>query len=729
MNLRTLWGIFALILVTTCAEEEGPDLPGSGVDQGKTVVYRDTWGVPHIYAPTAEAGAYAMGWAQAEDRPEELLKNFLRGMGEIASVEGSSSVQSDLMAKLWDNYGTVEKYIGRLSPRSRAMGNAFVRGASDYYDTFPEDLPDWWGERILDEKMLHAFARFFLNSWSIGDGFDDLERGGIEANFAQTERASNQWAVSPGRSASGAAILLIDPHLSWFGTSRFWEFRIHAGELHGSGFTLPGFPVIGVGHNSNLAWAMTTGGPDTADIYELTLKEDDPSRYLYEDMWRQLSSREISIPVKDSGEQNLTAYYSHHGPIVARKGNRAYAMRTAYSNQVQQLDVWMELMFADDYSGVVKGLSELQLFPQNVMVADTSGNTFYQRTGLVGKRPEGFDWSRPVDGSTEETEWDSFHHASELVQLLNPPQGYMQNCNIPPDAMMVDSPLIPEKYPNYIFTNGPASRAGGWSNQRGARAVELLASDDSVTAEDAIAYAMDIHPFGVERWIEALKESHKRFGGEIEAANSHYREGITDLLSWDQQLAAESTAALKYYYWRAQVANASQGPLLNGISAKLDNMLASVAKGPEPGELNITELKALVQAFGDAMDLLVKETGKLSSQYGEIFRVGRGDQSWPIGGGGSEGTTTLRNIDFGSLRDDGTRWGHHGQSATQVVILTDPVRSWTITPIGQSDRPDSPHYADQARELFSKRKMKPSWWLPEDLKGNIKTRVVLQDAP
>src|SRR5690606_5726880 len=127
-----------------------------------------------------------------------------------------------------------------------------------------------------------AFSRLFLNSWSIDQALEDLRRAGIEPGVRKIERGSNQWAIGPERSAEGVPILYIDPHLSWWGPSRFWELRIHAGGFVGSGFTLPGSPYIGLGHNENVAWAMTTGGPDTADAFELTLNAENPMEYLYD---------------------------------------------------------------------------------------------------------------------------------------------------------------------------------------------------------------------------------------------------------------------------------------------------------------------------------------------------------------------------------------------------------------------------------------------------------------
>jgi acyl-homoserine-lactone acylase len=703
------------------------ELPGRGADLGKVVVYRDTWGVPHIYAPTAEQGAYAVGWAQAEDRPEELLKNFLRGMGEIASVEGPAGLRSDLMAHLWDNYGISRRRMGQLSGRSRRLVRAFVRGVNDYYQAHPADLPEWWGERRVDEAMVHAFGRLFLFSWSIDDGFGDLRRAGLAPDFHRALRGSNQWAVAPERSAEGAAILLVDPHLSWWGASRFWEFRIHAGDLVGSGFTLPGFPAIGLGHNQHLAWAMTTGGPDTADIYELSLKEDDPARYLYDGEWRDLTSREVEIEVAGLGRRRLTVQESHYGPVVASGNGRAYSLKTAYAQEVRSLDAWFQLGFGEDYRAAVRALETLQFFPQNIMVADTRGNIYYQRTGRVPVRPEGYDWSLPLDGSTSATEWIGLHPTLDLVQILNPPQGYMQNCNIPPDVMMVDSPLTPGRYPDYVYSDrghGDPSRRS--SNQRGARAVERLHANNSVSVEDAVAYALDIHPYGADRWVEVLALAHDRFGEEF-ATVPEYGATIEDVLSWDLALSRDSTAALRYFYWRRQLGEVG-GEASENWARRIDDFLAPVRPVEWEPDFDFEELRSLTEAFAEAMRNLHRDFGRPDVSYGEVFRVGRGSRSWPVEGGGAYGTSTLRSISFGPPREDRTFWGQAGQTSTQVILLSSPIRSWTAAPIGQSDRPDSPHYTDQAERLFSPRLLKPTWWVPRELKDNIQSRTELVGA-
>lgn len=710
----------AFISLFACASlAAAAELPGAGADVGETVVYRDTWGVPHIYAPAMNEGLYAMGWAQAEDRPEELLKNYMRAMGESAKFDGPAGVESDLIALLWDNYGTSKRNFDTIRPEVQDQVRAFVKGVNDFYAGHPRDIPSWWGDRQVDEYMVVAFFRLFLYGWSVGQVFDDLQAGGIQPGFDEVTRGSNQWSVSPGRSAEGAAILCVDPHLSWWGAERFWEFRIHAGDLNGSGFTLAGCPYIGLGHNANVAWAMTTGGPDTADVYELTLKSDDPTKYLYDGQWRTLTPRDVTIEVKDASPQRMTLWSSHYGPIVAMRKGKAYAAKMSYAEEVQLAEAWYVLNTAKDYTGAEQAMSLRQLFPQNVMVADTSGNIYYQRTGRVPRRPAGYNWSRPVDGSTSATEWLGLHPASDHVQVLNPPQGYMQNCNISPDVMMMDSPFSPDKTVSYLYGS-----SAGATNQRGSRAVQLLQADSSVTVEEALAYATDLHPYGVERWLDVLGRADAAFGSGHQS-DANYVAGVREVLTWDGQLRHDSAAALKYYYWRRQLVDDHGSQAVADAARRIDCYMAALGKVAPEIDLSDDELQAVVDSFANAMTRLKADRGSLDATYGDMFRVGRDETSWPLGGGGDYGTTTLRNVGYGSERSDHTRWGDRGQTSTQVIVLSKPVRSWTYVPIGQSDRRTSPHYRDQAERLFSPCTMKPTWWLPEELAGHIESRTVV----
>lgn len=727
------FALFGVLALGGCSkDDDGSDsgdayLPGEGADVGKVVVYRDDWGVPHIYAPTVEDGLYAQGWAQAQDRPEQLLRNYLIAIGEISSVDGESGLPSDLRSHLFDHYGTAQRSWEQLLPTLQNQLRAYADGINAYYTENPQDTPVWWQGRRVDPYMVLAFERYYLYNWAINEAYGDLIRGGAAPGGEIEMGASNEFAVAPERSAEGAAILGIDPHLPWGGPSRFWEFRVHAADWQGSGAALPGMPYVALGHTRYLAWAMTTGGPDTADIYELELDYDGAS-YRYDGEWRELGRKVITLQVKGVGPRMVTLWSSHHGPLIARDGGKAWAAKIAYQELAGPVQAFFELNFGRDYTGAVRATETLTLLPINLMAADTMGNIYYQRSGRVPVRPDGFDWSVPVDGSSSASEWQGFHPASDHLQVLNPPQGYLQNCNVPPDAMMPDGPFSLEKSLDYLYGSRAYGPLDGWTNQRGARAIELLQADDSVTAEEARGYLNDVTVYGADRWLEALRMAHEAHGSLV-AGRGFYQAAIDRFLEWDQRLARDSSAALKYAYWRQVLAESLSGAEYRALSAAIDDWYAIVERREE-GPLVLTEdqMVVLVSTFADAIDLLVENHGFLDAVYGDRFRVGRGDSSWPVGGGDAPGTSTLRYIDYGGERLDRTLWGNFGQSATQLVVMTDPPQSWTYLPLGESDRADSPHYRDQAEWLFSPRQMKPSRWLPEELQGYIESRTVLEGS-
>lgn len=702
-------------------------LPGQGDDVGKTVIYRDTWGVPHIYAPDVASGLFAMGWAQAQDRPDQTLRSLKTALGELASVVGPGAVPSDLRARMFGHLETSRDAVEALPADRRQQIEAFAAGVRAFYAAHPEDLPAWWGDRPIETAMFDAFGRFFLYNWSISEAYGDLARGGVEAGFEDdTPRASNQWAISPSRTADGHAMLVIDPHLAWWGPSRFWEVRIHAGELEGSGVGLPGSPFIGLGHNANVAWAMTTGGPDTADVYELTLDPADPGRYLVDGKSLPFTQRETRIEVAGEAPQVHVLEFSRHGPVIARRGGKAWAARIPYDATADRNLAWSHLNFARDWQGAAAATATLSMFPQNVMVADTGGNIWYQRTGRVPVRPDGPDWSRPVDGSTSATDWQGLHPASDFLQVLNPPQGYMQNNNIPPDAMVVGTLFDPGRYRDYLFASaayGPAR--SGWNNQRGARALEILSSTPRMTVADAQAMLLDIKPYGVERWLEALAEAL----GDPAGLPADVAAAALELEEWNGELRADSTAALKYANWRFEMERTLDPAVLVAIAAAVDDHYAVVAgRAARTVQLTDAQYRQLGDTFAASVARLAQELGRSDATFGDVFRVGRDDRSWPVeGGAGPEtlGLTTLRTVGYDEPNARFERWGSNGQTSTQLVVLSKPVRSYIYLPVGQSDRPDSPHYADQAEKLFSPRTIKSSWWLPEELVDHIASREVL----
>jgi len=717
----------------------------SAVSAAETAtVYRDDFGIPHIYAESAEAGMYASGWAMAEDRLVQTLENFLRGMGRFSEAygvgEGDANVRADLESLMWDHYGVSKKHYDNLPKPFRNHNAAFIDGINAYMKAHPEDVPDWWtGE--ADVYMPVAFSRQFIWSWPAGQAAGDLRKVDLRPNYDVDFRSSNEMAVAPARTAFGSAMLVIDPHLGWFGRQRYWEVRIHAGDIHISGFATAGFPYVNLGHNNHVAWAHTTGGPDTGDVYELTLNPDNPMQYRYDDEWRDLTTKSVTYRVKDEmAAREHTFYYSHHGPIIARNENKAYAAALAYADEIGYLESKYLFMIARDYAEVKTALEVRQIMPQNVMVADTKGNIYYQRTGRVPIRPDGFDFSAPVDGSTSKSEWLGVHPTSDLVQVLNPPQGYMQNCNITPDVMMVGSPMTPDKYPSYIF-NQPAM----YTHQRASRATELLHNNDNITVEDAIEIALDKKCYQYERWVSALETAFKRpevreyvwKEGRPDIKPGVWRDikrGLRRLRRWDGYQTLDSNGALIYYYWKRDLLDLWGSDSMQMWTGRINNYLDVFGEPENDEEPNDVDYYTFADSFRRALEEMRERHGDLNATFGDVFRAGRldydgDDVSYPVGGGSLryEGMATVRAIGFTEERDDHTRWGRSGQTSTQVVILSDPIQSFSQPPIGQSDHPDSPHFRDQAKKLLSKSKMKSAWFHKDDLlRGHVRSSYALE---
>jgi len=692
-------------------------------------IYRDDFGIPHIYAETAEGGLYAQGYAMAEDGLERTLDNFLRGLGRFSAAHGrgntDANVRADLVSLMWDHYGTAKRRYQTLPEPLRRHNAAFVAGINAFMREHPEAVPAWWEEGQVDVYMPVAFSRQFIWGWPLGQAASDLKAIGVEPEYDVEYPYSNEMAIAPKKTAFGAPALIIDPHLSWYGRFRYWECRIHAGDMHISGFATAGFPYVNLGHNEHVAWAHTTGGPDTADVYALTLNPDNALQYEYDGGFRAIKPRTVRVAVAgERAPRQVTFYDTHYGPIVARDGDTAYAAKLAYADEIGYLASKYYFMLAKDYRDVIEALEIMQIMPQNVMVADTSGNIYYQRTGRTPIRPDGVDPSRPLDGSTSATEWLGIHPTSNLIQILNPPQGYMQNCNITPDVMMVGSPMTADKYPPYIF-NQPSM----YTHQRASRSTDILHTTTTFTVETFQETALDRKVYQYERWISTLDEALAATGAKLDRDTARLLDGLRN---WDGVADRDSSGALAYYHWRSALRDRAGEDGVEALSERVDNYLAPFAVEKEMRPPSESDRALLIEALRDAAEDMKAAHGGFNAVFGDVFRAGRADYndtvSYPVGGGTlrDEGMATVRAIGFGPTRDDGTRWGRSGQTSTEVVILTEPIQSFTQAPLGQSDHRDSPHFRDPAEKLLGPATFKPSWFHKDDLlDGHVRsTRTI-----
>jgi penicillin amidase len=640
----------------------------------RVTIIRDEFGVPHIFAATAAGAAYGSGYAQAEDRLEEMMRNYRKAEGTMAEVFGDSWFRHDYRQRMWRHRRVAEEHYKEINSQTRALIEAFQAGVRQFMKEHPEQVPAWAPK--LEPWQVVALGRFTIWGWPEGEAGSDLQRAGIEPDPV-AYHGSNEWLLASWRTAMHAPIAVIDPHLSWYGETRYYEMRVYGGDVAYSGGARVGLPFPTLGHSRNVSIAMTTGGPDTSDVYE---EEIHDGKYRFHDEWRPVQSWTEKIGVKTGDKidwKPVTIEFTHHGPVVAHKNGKAYAMALPYSSEFRLVEQALAMITAPNLAEMKKALAMRQYMAQNIMVGTVDGDIYYVRNGRVPVRPAGCDPSKPMPG-TGECEWQGIHPIEDLPQIENPPQGYMQNCNVSPWVMLKDSPLTPEKFAAHPYLYNAARTP---AHQRAAMVLDLLAAAKDVTADQALRIAFSTEIYKADLWQDRIRKA----GAEGEFARM--------ILDWNRRSDADSRGALAYYIFKMAM----------GERSKLVE---------PPDDLSDGDVRAAL----DRAEGQLKSDFPPGAVYGTLFRVGRegSTRNWPVGGGtvAVAGMATPRAIGFDKKGD--IMLGRSGQTSTQVVILTKPPQSWMVIPMGESDHPDSPHFDDQAEKLFSHARAKPTYFLRRD---------------
>lgn len=714
---RTMLAVIIVTLLMPFAAQSVPKIAA----KDEATIYRDEFGIPHVFAPTLESACYAVGYAQAEDRLEELLKNYRRANGTMSEVFGPDYYRQDLIQRIWRHADISRERYHQVSPRMRACIESYQDGIRAFMKEHPEQVPTWAQE--IHPWDVIALGRYIIFGWPMGEAGGDLQRAGIQLD-PLAYRGSNEMLIAPGRTAMNAPIAVIDPHLSWYGEFRFYQVRIYAGDYNVSGVSILGVPLPSLGHSRYCSVAMTTGGPDTSDIFEEELNPANPHQYRYDGQWRDMTVRKAKIKVKTDAkldEKEIDIEYTQHGPVVAHKNGKAYAMAIPYAEAIGLTDQAYEMMMARNLDQMKQALTHLQLMAQNIMVGTVQGDIYYVRNGRVPVRAKGVDPSKPIPGNTSANEWQGLHPFNDLVQITNPPSGYMHNCNVTPCAMMKNSPLVPDKYAAHPYLYNADCKMP--RHQRAEMMTDLLDAASKVTLEQAIDIAFSPQVYHAELWQARLKKACDKaafVGGHGLPPVDGDRSGIGAggaqvcrlIAEWNRRSDADSEGALAFYAFKK-------------------NLPAEVAKQYDPPD-SLSDAQ-LIEAVNNAGKWLRENFGSSRATYGQYFRVGRegGAKTWPVGGGSLNGgpnnvaMATPRAISFKQVGKEMVGVG--GQTSTQIVVMSNPPKSYAIIPLGESDHKESGHWDDQAEKLFSRSKAYPSFFMDkQELMKHVTATKVLR---
>ena len=309
----------------------------------------------------------------------------------------------------------------RLIPLRVAGSVSSVPRASGLFPSVP-------GRTVAQERAAFTRSRSFVASLPLPPApAAAAQAPGRQLTPQLGARGSYAFAVRDRR--RGRAVFFNGPQLGFSIPELFVELEVHApGGLDVRGATAPGIPVIGLGHNKDVAWGVTSGLSDDDDLYAERLTAAGSDRYRFKGKVRAMTCRTERFVVQGAATSTQRLCRTVHGPVQERSGSVAYARRYAiWKQEIRTLIGLSDLNVAKNIKAVERAVAKVT-WNENLVAADSQGNIGYWHPGLIQLRPSGYDERLPYPG-TGEAEWRGFLKTSQLPHVINPAQGWVANWN------------------------------------------------------------------------------------------------------------------------------------------------------------------------------------------------------------------------------------------------------------------------------------------------------------
>ena len=703
--------LLATALACSPGETNAPDADAGTLEAraARVTIARDDWGIPHVYGATDADVVFGMIYAQAEDDYQRIELNYLNSLGRLAEAEGESAIWTDLRMKLFVDPDDLRARYEESPEWLRDLMEAWADGLNYYLETHPD----------VERRAIQRYEPWMALSFTEGSIGGDIERIStrglrefygaetgapvsaaslpsddpmtLSANAIPEPTGSNGFAIAPSNTASGNALLLINPH-----TSFYFRAEVHMVSeegLNAYGAVTWGQFFIYQGFNETAGWMHTSTGADAIDefAYEV-IERDDGVYYMYGDEEREMRSESITVPYRDGAaisERTFEVYYSHEGPIVRSEGGSWIAVKLMFEpiDALTQSYTRTKAANYDEYREIMDLHTNSS---NNTVFADAEGNIAYFHANFVPIRDTRFDWSRPVDGNDPATAWQGLHSVDESPLVVNPSNGWIQNTNNwPYTAAGVDAPDSPrlEDFPPYMDRYR--------ENARGVHALRVLEGRSDFTLQGLIEAAYD-------SWLPVFDEMIPELLAAYDAAPAGETAGLAEqiavLRDWDHRFGVESVPTSLAIYWATE--------------------LRGMARGRQATDAD--RLAALAAATAT----LEEDFGDWRTPWGEINRFQRltGDIVQPFDDDAPSIPVGFTSATWGSLAAYGQRtfngtkrmYGTRGNSFVAVVEFGDRVVARAVTAGGQSGDPSSPHFNDQA-ERYATGDLRPVYFYRADV--------------
>ena len=682
-------------------------------------IIRDNWGIAHVYGKSDADAVFGMIYAQAEDDFNRIEHNYLVSLGWLAQAEGESALYSDLRARLFIDVGRLQQQYRAAPVWLKSLMDAWSDGLNYFLSTHSAVHP----------KVIRHFEPWMALSFtegSIGGDIETIDLKQLEKFYgpatppmaalpgAATDPVpeefpggSNGFAIAPKLTASGHAMLWINPHTSYYFRSEL-QMVSEAG-LNVYGAVTWGQFFVYQGFNTHNGWMHTSYGGDAIDEYaEDLVKKPDGLYYRYGPGLKKLRASVVRIPIKQAaglGKRSFTVYHSHHGPIIRAENGKWIAIKLL-QEPVPALSQSFLRTKTTDYASFRKTQDMRTDTSNNTVYADASGTIAYFHGNFIPKRDTSFDFTHPVDGSNPATEWHGPHAIADTITLLNPSNGWLFNSNNWPfSAAGEQSPKV-ENYPRYMWTKG--------ENPRGPHAVEVLSKLRGATLDSLIAAGYDGHLTAFDILLPPLIHAYDALPG-ADPRRASLAEAIDTLRAWNRRTSADSVATAVAIFW-------GQGLIERNGAAARD------ADEPAYDYLvdKLTDDERL-EGLTAALAKLQQDFGRWRIAWGEINRFQRltGDivqpfddarPSLPVGFAPSQ-WGALASFDSSKPRKTKKIYGSTGNSFIAAVDFGPTIHAKALMSGGESGDPSSPHFTDQAL-MFSQGRFRDVLFYPEDVRAH-----------
>jgi len=647
------------------------------INVNKITIARDSFGVPHIFAPTDPEVAYGIAWAHAEDDFTTIQTLLLTGKGKLATYLGKKGAPVDFVVGLLNTKATVQAQIGQMDPKFLALVKGYLMGLEAYANAHPKEILNKHVFPITIEEYLSATVFSVAVFCGVDKTLPKILNGTIPQLAGFTGEGSNAFAIHANKSTTGENMLVINAHQPIEGATAFYEAHLQSEEgWNILGGLFPGAPLIFHGVTPNLAWAHTVNFQDKIDVFQLQTDKAHPGAYKVDDSWLALEKRRIKLNIKGLPFPIFkTVYNSIYGPTVATPEGQYFSMRLPALMDAGALQQWYAMNRAENFTGFKKALEQNHLPMFNIMYADNKDTIFYISNGKMPYRnaDTAYHWNSTVPGNTMATLWTKYKPLSELPQQLNPASGYLFNTNHSP-FLATDEKynLDPKKYD---VNDGYET----YHNNRSQRAKDLIDPLDKISYTDLKRIKFDrslpnkiLFPYGFTADSMFLVDENKY---------PALAPIITTLKKWDHAAVAESKGAAIYniaYY-----------------------LVPQVMEGRKNDKLSMQEAVVVYEKIDE---YLRKKFGRTDIVLGDLQKLVRGDQSWPQGG-----MPDVLAAVMSEPYKNGTRKMNSGDAYINIVRFPKDgslPHIETINTFGASMHKESPHFADQ-RAMYQEQVLKP----------------------